>query len=87
MNRKARDRLVAQQFVNELTTALGGPVMPETLAENSETVCRIFGDVLDRHQIVAESAAACVMRAVPRVLAKAELQRQLAMRRAKGTLK
>jgi phage gpG-like protein len=81
MNRKARDRRVAQEFADELTKALGGPAMPpEALTANRETVGEIFGRVLDRHQIVNEAAAACVLACVPRVLAKnfksAELNRR-----------
>jgi hypothetical protein len=70
MNRRARDRRIAQEFADELSKALGGPVPPEALTANGEIVCEIFGRVLDRHQIVTESAAACVLRCVPRVLAK-----------------
>ena len=70
MNRKARDRKIAEEFAAELCEALGGPVMPEALIENRDTVCEVFGRVLDKHKIVNEAAAACVLACVPRVLAK-----------------
>jgi hypothetical protein len=69
MNRRARDRRIAEEFADELTKALGAPVKPEMLAAHGEIVCKIFGDVLDAHGIREEAAAACVLRCIPRVLA------------------
>jgi hypothetical protein len=72
MNRKARDRKVAQEIADELTAALG-PVAPEMLAANRDTVEEVFERVFDRHQIVTESAGANILKCVPRVLAKAAM--------------
>jgi hypothetical protein len=69
MNRRARDRRIAEEIGTELCEALGGPVPPEALTENRDTVCEVFGRVFDRHGIVTESAGACVLACVPRVLA------------------
>jgi hypothetical protein len=80
MNRKARDRAVAAEIVAELTKALG-PVAPEMLTANSDKVCEIFGAALDRHEIVSEFAAANVMRCIPRLLARRQID---AAMRGKG---
>jgi hypothetical protein len=78
MNRKARDRKIAEEVVAELAKALGGPVIrPEALVEHSDTVGDIFGRVLDAHHIASEFAAANIMKCVPRILAKAERNRRL----------
>jgi hypothetical protein len=85
MNRKARDRRIAEEIVDELTKELGGPVMPEALTANPETVGAVFGRVLDRRGIVNESAAACILKCMGRALAKNFRNRQLdaAMRQGK----
>jgi hypothetical protein len=70
MNRRARDRKIAEEFAAELCEALGGPMAPEALTEHSEKVGEIFGRVLDRHAITSESAAEHVLMCLPRVLAK-----------------
>jgi hypothetical protein len=74
VNRKARDRKIAQEIADELAAALGGQVAP--VAENSDTVCEVFGRVFDRHGIVSGHAGALVLGLVPKVLAKAAMQRE-----------
>jgi hypothetical protein len=69
MNRKARDRKVAEEIAAELTAELG-PIAPEDLTANSDRVGEIFGRALDRHEIVSENAAAHVLACVPRILAR-----------------
>jgi hypothetical protein len=57
-NRKRRtlERCVALEIAQTLTHTLG-PVMPEALAQKNDAVCRVFGEALDRNQIVDEAAA------------------------------
>jgi hypothetical protein len=76
MNRKARDRKIAEEIASELTLALGGPVAPEMLAENRDAVCEVFERVFDAHGIVNEFAGANILKCVPKILAKAELARR-----------
>jgi hypothetical protein len=89
--RACRENAIAAEIAAELHDALG-PVLlhqiggrvvtPEAVPEEiRDKVGEVFGRVFDRHGIVTESAAACVLACVPRVLAKAELNRQQAMRR------
>jgi hypothetical protein len=87
MNRKARDRRVAEEVVNELYDALGpvllhqigcGVVTSEALPEEArDKVGDVFSRVFDRHKIVTKFAGANVLACIPRILAKAELNRQL----------
>ena len=91
MNRKARDRRVAEEIADELAKALGGPALTaiarsripsEALTEETrDTVGEVFGRIFDQRGIVTEAAAANILMCVPRILAKnfkaAERNRQL----------
>jgi hypothetical protein len=72
MNRRARDRRIAEEIAAELTAALG-PVAPEMLIERRGIVEQVFERIFDRHGIVTEHAGANVLKCVPRILAKAHL--------------
>jgi hypothetical protein len=72
MNRKARDRKIAEEVVAELAKVLG-PVAPEMLIEHRGVVEETFERVFNRHQIVNEFAGANILKCVPRVLAKAAM--------------
>ena len=81
LKRRTFERSVALQIAQELTRTLG-PVQPEMLAQKNDVICRVFGEALDRNQIVDESAAERILSYVPRLLADmnrqhAELNRQL----------
>jgi len=59
-----------------------GPILPEALAENRDTVCEVFERVFDRHHVVTEDVGARILARVPKELAVlnlqfAELNRQL----------
>jgi hypothetical protein len=87
MNRKARDRRVAEEVANGLHDALGpgllhqiggGVVTPEALPEEiRDKIDEVFSRVYDAHGIVNKFAGANILKCVPRALAKAELNRQL----------
>jgi hypothetical protein len=79
LKRRAFEQAVAADVAAELFRALG-PGIP--IADHSETVCRVFGAGLDRHQITTEAAAARILGFVPKYLAdlnrqRAEFNRQL----------
>jgi hypothetical protein len=74
MNRRARDRRIAEEIVSELCEALGPALPPEALTENRDLVGEVFGRVFDRHGVVTESAGASILACVPRLLAKAALK-------------
>jgi hypothetical protein len=80
--RRTFEQAVALQIAQELTRALG-PIMPEALAVANETVCAIFGNVLDQNRITDEAAAERILHFVPPFLAdlnrgRAELDARLA---------
>jgi hypothetical protein len=77
----SQERAIAAELVREL-----GPIPLEALAAaNGEKVCEDFERVFDRHGIVIESDGARLMSRVWRLLAKAELNRQLAIRQKENT--
>jgi hypothetical protein len=78
---RARERRIAEEIAEELHRALG-PIMPQDLGENGDTVRRLFGDAFDRHGIINETVAARILARVPKKLAElnlkfAELNRRL----------
>jgi hypothetical protein len=77
----ARERRIAEEIAIELQRMLG-PILPQDLGENGDTVRGVFGDAFDRHGIINETVAARILARVPKVLARlnlqfAELNRQL----------
>jgi hypothetical protein len=65
--RRKHERAVAAEIANEIHRALG-PAMPE-VGENRDTVCRIFADAFDRHQVVSEASGERILKCVPKILA------------------
>jgi hypothetical protein len=76
MNRKARDRKIAEEIADELAKALGSTVTPEALAGRDDIVCAAFERVFDAHGIVNEFAGANVLKCVPKILARRQLDAQ-----------
>jgi len=82
LKRRKREQAIANEIAHELHRALG-TIMPSALAQNSDVVCKVFGEAFDRNRIVDESAGARILAYVPKELAArnlqfAELNRQLA---------
>ena len=76
----SEERAIAAELADELVKELG-PMMPESLAAISgEKVCEVFELVFNRRKIVIASDGERVMARTWRLLAKAERNRQLAMR-------
>jgi hypothetical protein len=77
-----RERRIAEEIASELQRVLG-PILPQDLGENGDTVRGVFGDAFDRHGIINETVAARILARVPKELAAmnlkfAELNRQIA---------
>ena len=80
LKRRKHEQAVAAEIAHELHRALG-PAMPE-VGENRDTVCRIFADAFDRHQVVSEASGERILKCVPKILAglyqsHADLDRKL----------
>jgi hypothetical protein len=69
LRRRTFEGAVALQIAQELTRTLGPVLQPEMLAVKNDVICRVFGEALDRNQIVDESAAERVLLFVPKFLA------------------
>jgi hypothetical protein len=67
LKRRKYEQAVAAEIAHELHRALG-PAMPE-VGENRDTVCRIFADAFDRHQVVSEASGERILKCVPKILA------------------
>lgn len=79
LTRRKFEQSVAADVAEQLFCALG-PGIP--IEDRRETVCRVFGEGLDRHNISTEAAAARILHFIPAKLADInrrhdELQRRL----------
>jgi hypothetical protein len=69
--RARRERQIAEEIAHEIQRRVLGPTMrPEDLVGQNETVCGVFADFFDRHQVVSEESGARILAHVPKVLAK-----------------
>jgi hypothetical protein len=76
----AEERAIAVELAAELTKALGPVLPPEALsAKDGDVVREVFSRVFDAHGIVIEAVGARILSRLPKLLARAEFNRQRAM--------